>query len=101
MVRRDVDLPERSGESRQRFSGGWVEGWAADLQRPWESWACFLSDVQDSWVGTLAESAPGGCAAGKSAKPFQGRTGYDITQKPVSEVAHMQTFKLHRSKSTP
>lgn len=50
----------------------------ADLECPWESWVCFLSDVQDSWVGTLAESAPGGCALRTPAKSFQGLAGYDI-----------------------
>lgn len=51
----------------------------ADLWRPWESWACFLSDVQNSWVGTLVESAPGGIIAGKSAKSSQWPMGYDAT----------------------
>lgn len=43
------------------------------------SLAWLLSDVQNSWVGTLAEPAPGGCTAGNTAISFQCSEGYDVT----------------------
>lgn len=46
-------------------------------------WVCFLSDIQNSWVGTLAENVPGGCTVGKSAKSFQLCWTGCYNQKPV------------------
>lgn len=98
-----VSLSEKSLKEKPRERFFWVRGMLgvrgeADLWRPWESWACFLSDIQDSWVGTLAESAPGGCTAGMSAKSFQSPAGYYIrfrnlygkfcTQKALKIITH-------------
>ena len=64
-----------NGEERRWETSSWLMGklgvrGKADREWPWESRAWLLSDIQDSWVGTLAESAPGGCGAGKAAKFF-------------------------------
>ena len=85
---------------RERF---WGKGETFSEGRDWlivvlGELGCFLSDVQDSWVGTLAESAPGGCTAGKPAKHLQCPCRiWHHAQKPVGEVVY--TKKLNQQQA--
>lgn len=71
-----------------------VEGAEADLWWPWESWGCFLSDIQNSWVGTLPESVPGGSAVWKSAKSFHCPAGCYIAASYINKTLYRKIKPL-------